>query len=284
MSIRSQNRRASTATELALILTLIGCGCVIAYTQLGKQTQRTFARLQLSDSDGKQPWNAFSDGESLALKNIPDSRQAAQSDPGAPIAVTLVCSIAGIFVIAISLVSMTRRTRSKPKDQISEESVPPSPLVSELPQALFEKRQDLLRVLAKTQVESPSQGPTVRLVMSSKLECVLPKAPIAEIKQRMKAQCLRHLLVCDGNGKLVGVVSDRDVIAKQGTTAAQIMSSAPMTISADTQLIPAVTVLINRHFSSLPVVDGDKLVGILTTTDILLSMQALLLIQQRRAH
>ncbi len=281
MPIRSQNRKASAATELALILTLIGCGCVIAYTQLGKQTQRTFARLQLNEADGKQPWNAFPDGDSLALKNIPDSCPDARNDSETPLAVTWICSIVGIFVIGISLVSMTRRKRSKPKDETSEESVSPSPLVSELPQALFEKRQDLLRVLAKAHAESPSQGPTVRLVMSTKLECVLPKASIAEIKQRMKAQCLRHLLVCDGNGKLVGVVSDRDVIAKPGTTAAQIMSSAPMTISADTQLIPAVTVLINRHFSSLPVVDGDKLVGILTTTDILLSMQAMLLIQQR---
>jgi acetoin utilization protein AcuB len=61
------------------------------------------------------------------------------------------------------------------------------------------------------------------------------------------------------------------------TTVAQIMTKSPMTITPDAPLKDAVKVMVERKFGALPVVDGMKLVGIITQTDALRAFLTLLL-------
>ncbi len=164
-----------------------------------------------------------------------------------------------------------------------DDELPPEPAtkISELPEALFAKRQDLLHLFENSLLDNSETPATVDLVMSNRLSIVQPQAPAEELRRRMKKERLRHLLVCDRPGKLLGVVSDRD-LAKPGETAERIMTKSPVTVVPKTPLISAVTILINRRFSSLPVVEEGRPVGILTTTDILLAMQAMVMLLQRK--
>lgn len=95
----------------------------------------------------------------------------------------------------------------------------------------------------------------------------------------------RHVPVVDG-GKLVGIVSDRDIkqsIASAASatdgrerdrlldelTAGQIMARAVVTIGPMFGVEEAARLMATRKISALPVTEGERLVGIVTETDVL---------------
>ena len=82
----------------------------------------------------------------------------------------------------------------------------------------------------------------------------------------------RRVPVVDG-GKLVGIVSDRDVRAHSGylelTKVTAAMTSDPKTVTPKMSVEDAARLMIEHKIGGLPVVENGKLVGILTATDIL---------------
>lgn len=102
--------------------------------------------------------------------------------------------------------------------------------------------------------------------------------------QLMFENNIRHLPVVDKRGDLQGIVSDRDLLcvfvnSRPWTTLGQlekvwssqpissIMTKSPVTVAPDTSLQDAGTVLLDNNISCLPVVEGNRLVGIVTDTD-----------------
>jgi diguanylate cyclase (GGDEF)-like protein len=95
---------------------------------------------------------------------------------------------------------------------------------------------------------------------------------------------LHHLLVCNRAGDLVGVISDRDLRSTHGATAQQLMSYPPMICASDTPVTEAITFLRKENISCLPVVDHGRLCGILTTSDLVLTLQCTLQLCMRLAQ
>jgi len=102
-----------------------------------------------------------------------------------------------------------------------------------------------------------------------------------EMTDLMKQHELRHLLVVDAAGKLVGIVSDRDVKGSCGDTAKQIMSPPSVTCEPEASLRVAVTKFFDSRVSSLPVLDQGRLVGIFTVTDAAMALQCSLQLIRR---
>ena len=61
------------------------------------------------------------------------------------------------------------------------------------------------------------------------------------------------------------------------------MTADPITVTPDSLINPAITQLVNRHISCLPVVEDGRLVGVLTTTDLMLTLQCTLQLLHRVA-
>lgn len=95
----------------------------------------------------------------------------------------------------------------------------------------------------------------------------------------------RHLPIVDGE-RLVGIITDRDVsrlapsmlgkvTAKEynaifeNTPLEKVMTRDPITVTPETRVLDAVALLHNKKLGCLPVVEDDRLVGIITVTDML---------------
>jgi acetoin utilization protein AcuB len=121
--------------------------------------------------------------------------------------------------------------------------------------------------------------------MSGDPATVGPKEPLQRVIELLRRRDIRSVAVLDG-GELIGVVTDRDVrqvapafplIRDEGEirhysenlTVTAAMTANPMTIGADAPLSEAAKILETYRISSLPVLDQQKFVGILSVADLL---------------
>jgi CBS domain-containing protein/uncharacterized membrane protein YuzA (DUF378 family) len=115
----------------------------------------------------------------------------------------------------------------------------------------------------------------VREVMSADPATVTPSTPVAEAARLLKHHDVGSLPVVE-SGRLTGIVTDRDivlrVVAEQrdpaAVTVADIASSAPATVRPDQQLDDALRVMAKQQVRRLPVVEHDRVVGILAQADV----------------
>ena len=112
-------------------------------------------------------------------------------------------------------------------------------------------------------------------VMQSPVISFKMNTPVQEIKEKMKTLGIRHIPIIN-NSKLVGMVSDRDIlkINNSGTfhflKAKDIMSSVVLVCDEETPLAHFAKVLLEEKVSCLPVIDKNQfLIGIISRTDIL---------------
>jgi acetoin utilization protein AcuB len=87
-----------------------------------------------------------------------------------------------------------------------------------------------------------------------------------------------HSIPIVHDGVPVGIVTDHDIHAYRGslddTAVSAIMSEALITVSPSTTLREAARLLCDRKIGALPVVEEGKLMGVITTTDILAALIA----------
>lgn len=113
-------------------------------------------------------------------------------------------------------------------------------------------------------------------IMTTNAECSEPSAPIAEIAGKMRDYNVGSIPVCE-NGKLTGIVSDRDIVircvAENETDAAarDIMSTQMVTGRPDMSAEEAGDLMAEHQIRRLPIVEDDRLVGIVALGDLSVS-------------
>ena len=109
-------------------------------------------------------------------------------------------------------------------------------------------------------------------VMKKKVETVGMDISIDDAMNRMRTGRIHHLVVTRG-AELVGIVSDRDLggeaAERRGRTVGDVMTPSVVTARKDTTVREAANLMRGRTIGSLPVVEDGRLVGIVTTTDLL---------------
>ena len=124
----------------------------------------------------------------------------------------------------------------------------------------------------------------VDMCMTRSVETVTPETTLTEAVHRMNARNIRRLVVVK-NRAILGVVCKQDIVrafppdlnpfSVAGIdalpslgTAADVLQSPVITIEADQPIEAAARRMTEHHIGGLPVVQGDKLVGIITESDI----------------
>ncbi|GBD16562.1 Hypoxic response protein 1 [bacterium HR26] len=74
--------------------------------------------------------------------------------------------------------------------------------------------------------------------------------------------------VVDNEGRVIGIVSEYDVISKRGRTAADIMSRDVISVSEDTSAESVAQLLSERRVRRVPVLRDGRLVGIISRADL----------------
>ncbi len=126
---------------------------------------------------------------------------------------------------------------------------------------------------------------TVSKIMATDVVALDRNASLGSAKDIMDQRRLRHFPVVE-NGNVVGVVSQRDLFRaslasmlgyEERTKKAfldnlsikGIMSDPPITVTADTGISAAARLMVEKKVGCLPVVDGNRLIGLVTDTDFL---------------
>lgn len=117
-------------------------------------------------------------------------------------------------------------------------------------------------------------------------DTVSPQTNLGEVLRRMRVDGCRQLPVVEGGERLVGIITDRDVrlsmhsplilhevsqdeVLLRNAMAGSVMTLDPISVSPDTPAFRAAEMLVAYKIGAIPVVDKDRLVGIVSITDVL---------------
>ncbi len=274
----------AAAMEYAWILAMVGATGVGAYLVVAAGTDQVFARTasRIGATTGLQTASNGRASSSAATAGGYERRElpaAAQSDASSQVAFGVGWLLVWAALAGTSL-GLSRGSARLWRHMVARarrrhDASAPAP--RELLERLFVKRQQMRRLLVRRLGRTSAFDAQVQHLMSPDVACVDPHTRYPELLQTMAGRRIRHLLVCRKNGPLLGIISDRDVQHRRGATAEAIMTPNPLTVEPQSPVAPAITLMVSRSVSCLPVVSERGAVrGILTTTDLMLSLQCTL--------
>jgi CBS domain-containing protein len=123
-------------------------------------------------------------------------------------------------------------------------------------------------------------------VMSSPVVTVAPDAQLKDVAATLVEHGINAVPVVDDSDRLVGIVSEADLLTLKATpspglrphsaampdsphTAREVMSHSVYTLTQDTDTAAAARLLLRHGLKSVPVVAGDRVVGIVARRDLL---------------
>jgi CBS domain-containing protein len=114
---------------------------------------------------------------------------------------------------------------------------------------------------------------TIRDIMTDDVECCTLLDNVFEVATKMKEWNVGAIPIVDGE-KLVGMITDRDIVVRgvaekhPGSTKVEdIMSEQLVTVTPDMNTREAAQLMAENQVRRLPVVEGDRLVGIVALGD-----------------
>jgi len=118
--------------------------------------------------------------------------------------------------------------------------------------------------------------------MVTEVATVYPNDTISHARNLMLERGVKRLLVVDKEGKLVGILTLRDIVrilssrrvpwkwrSLEDSLIGTYMTKDPVTVTPDTTIYEAAKLMIELGISGLPVVRSNSLVGLLTKTDLI---------------
>ena len=138
---------------------------------------------------------------------------------------------------------------------------------------------------AKTEGRGSERGflaLTADELMTAEPKVVGDTASVGEAIELLEELDVRHLPVVDGEGNLVGMLSDRDLrpladtndpeswIRRMRTPVAELMTGGVICVTPDADMAEVIELMLEHRIGAIPVVDGEgQVVGIVSYVDIL---------------
>jgi CBS domain-containing protein len=109
---------------------------------------------------------------------------------------------------------------------------------------------------------------TAESIMSRSVMTASPDELVEDVAKRLAFHNITGMPVEDWDGKIIGVISELDVIGKIGETIRDVMSTELISVTRETPITQIGVLMADRRIKRVPVLDGDELVGIVSRSDI----------------
>jgi CBS domain-containing protein len=116
--------------------------------------------------------------------------------------------------------------------------------------------------------EEDSTGMKVKDVMTSNVITVKEDQTRQQAARLLAQHRISGMPVVNENDMLVGVVSEFDIMSKEGKTVGDIMSKGVIRVDAETDLEEASHILVHQRIRRLIVVEHGKVIGIISRSDV----------------
>jgi CBS domain-containing protein len=105
-------------------------------------------------------------------------------------------------------------------------------------------------------------------IMTRDVVTVSPAASVKELAKTLVRQQISGAPVMNKKGQIVGVVSEADIVASSGKTVKDIMSKRVCSVAEETPVEEIAGLMTAHKISRLPVMRGQKLIGLVSRADI----------------
>jgi len=123
-------------------------------------------------------------------------------------------------------------------------------------------------------VASAPSSEVVSAVMSTKVVTVKSTEKVSKVLRMMVRNKIGSIILVE-KGKPAGILTERDISTRtakgqkvMGMIVGKIMSKPLVTVTPSTQVWEAVEQMLRKDIRRLPVVEGDKLIGMVTERDV----------------
>ena len=108
----------------------------------------------------------------------------------------------------------------------------------------------------------------VKEIMTAPVVSAGPDTPTADVAKLLTKHKISGVPVTDDTGAVVGLVSEYDLLVKQGATTRDVMSPAVVSVTEDTDVEDVRALLVDLRIRRVPVLAGQQLVGIVSRSDL----------------
>jgi CBS domain-containing protein len=108
-------------------------------------------------------------------------------------------------------------------------------------------------------------------IMTRTVCTIRPDASVQAAATLLSQKRISGLPVIDGDGKVMGMLTEADIISKvnrEGLKVSEIMSCNVISVTEETPVDEIALLLTERKIKRVPVMDRDKLIGIVSRSDI----------------
>jgi CBS domain-containing protein len=113
-------------------------------------------------------------------------------------------------------------------------------------------------------------------IMHSGAECIGESQSLKHAAQKMRDLGVGALPICGPDGRLLGIVTDRDIVVKciasgfdpEAVTASQLAQAEPVAIAPDGDVDEVLRLMTQNQIRRLPVIDDQRVVGMISEADL----------------
>jgi CBS-domain-containing membrane protein len=111
-------------------------------------------------------------------------------------------------------------------------------------------------------------GVKVREVMTRPVIHARADTPVSDIAKLLAEKKISAVPIIDNGGAVIGLVSEYDLLARQGKVARDVMTPGVISVTEDADVEDVRFLLIERRIRRVPVMSGTELIGIVSRSDL----------------